>query len=66
MGGASSKRRVEPQIDMAYSGASRSTGDVTWRIVERFLDAMKSLSDNWYLSGNITRGSVRWAWREQT
>lgn len=64
MGGASSSSRVEPQRDIAYSGASRSTGVVMWRIVDRFLDAMNRGSESWYLSAKMTRGRVRWACRE--
>ncbi len=45
-GGASSSSKLEPQSDMAYSGASRSTGDVIWRIADRFLEARKRGSES--------------------
>lgn len=58
-GGASSSRRVEPHLETAQIGASRSASPARERIEWRFLEARKLGEDSWYLSKNSEDGRVR-------
>ena len=58
-GGASSSRRVEPHLETAQTGASRSVSPARERIEWRFLEARKLGEDIWYLSRNREDGKVR-------
>ena len=58
-GGASSSKRVEPHLETAQMGASRSVSPARKRREWRFLEARKLGDDIWYLSRNKKDGKVR-------
>ena len=59
-GGASSRSTLEPQMFIAYAGASRSMGCVMWCRAEIFLDARNRGSESWYRSAKMKRGRVKY------